>query len=108
MGITGPPTRRIRPFFLKLELSRSATRSSGENGSHVRRSLTSSTPISRPSPRTSPMQGWSPIMPSSCSLKYAPTSAEFWTSPSVSMISMFLSDAAADTGWPLEVSTWRR
>src|SRR5262249_7999814 len=70
------------------------------NGSLVLRSATSSTPIIRPRPRTSPMKRYLSCSFFSASSISAPTRAEFSTSPSLMMASTAPRPAAAASGFP--------
>ena len=68
-------------------------------GSFDLRSLTKSTPIIRPLPRTSPMLGWRAWISSSASIVYWPTSAAFARYSSW-INSMVASAAAQASGFP--------
>ena len=102
----GPPTRSISPFFLKLSLSLSATLSSGVNGSLVSPVLhqfdgdQEARSLANVSYRGVVSHHALDLL-----LEVGADVAAFSTMFSVSIISMFFRDAAADTGCPLDVRT---
>ena len=94
-----PQESKIRP----RSKANSTTRlQSVSAGTLVLRSLTNSTPIIRPMPRTSPMEGWRAMISCKASCVYWPTTAAF-SRYSFSIKSMVARAAAQESGLPPKV-----
>ena len=93
----GPQVSSSSPRSAQAAVSASP---SSPAGSRVSRSLTISTPIMRPGPRTSPMRGSSAASACRPRVSSAPRSAALATRPSSRMTSRTAMPAAQETGLP--------